>query len=213
MIIQKTNLFPSTRPTGQIAINEISGLYGETLNSRLLPDYSTLVKNGYVYVASAVAANPSAFVGGAAGTPLIGLSNPVSSGKDAHLLDIIVGVRNLGSATANVDFNHWGVNQGSVAITGVATPSRNMYSMQTTGSAMSAYSNVVNTAALATNLLRSSISLGVVPAVATAVVALLRDELKGEIVVAPGNYYAFGAAAALTAASIDVTLIWAEMPI
>ena len=55
-------------------------------------------------------------------------------------------------------------------------------------------------------------SLGAVAAAAALNVGDLEDELKGLGLTAPGNYLAFGASAPPTAASIDATLIWAELP-
>jgi hypothetical protein len=188
------------------------GWAAELLESRLMPDYHALLKAGLVYSGSIVAANPAAFVGGAAGTPLMGLFNPVGSGKDLVLLDAVIGVRTTGTAIASEDFNHWAGNQGGVAVTGANTPPINLYSQAAAGSVATFMANVVNTGALASKLIRPSLSLGAVAAAAALNVGLLRDEIKGGIVIAPGVYYAFAASAALTAGSIDAALIWAEVP-
>jgi hypothetical protein len=170
------------------------------------------LKNNYLFAVSVAAANPSAFVGGAAGTPLVGLYNPSNSGKDLVLLEAVVGIRTTGTAAGTADFNHWGAAQGTVAPTGTATAARNLYTLVAAGSVAVAMLNTANTGALASSLLRPSISLGNVTTTAGLNIGLLRDELKGEIVVSPGSYYAFASAVALTAASIDVGLIWAEVP-
>ena len=190
------------------------GSFGEVLESRLMPDYYTLLKAGKVFTSSLLAANPTAFTGGAAGTPLIGIYNPINSGVDLILLEAVVGVRTTGSAAAGVDFNHFGVAQGGVAVTGTATAPRQLYSLAASGSVATAMQNVANTAALTSSLLRPSVSLGTVPATTAVLnVGLFRDEIKGEIVIAPGAYYAFGCSATLTAASIDVAIMWAELAV
>lgn len=204
------NALSSVKATGTPSIP--GGLFGELLESRLLPDYHYLVKNGFVYSASIAAINPSAFVGGAAGTPIFGLYNPANSGKDLVLLEAVVGIRTTGTAAVSEDFNHWGVNQNGVAVTGTVTAPRNLYSMAASGSVAISMVNTANTAALASNLIRPSFSVGLTAATAITNVTLLRDEIKGGIIVSPGTYYAFGLAAALTAGSIDAGLIWAEMP-
>jgi len=38
------------------------------------------------------------------------------------------------------------------------------------------------------------------------------DDIKGALIVAPGAYLAFGSSATLAVASIDYSLIWAEIP-
>jgi hypothetical protein len=190
----------------------IGGTFAEMLTSELMPQYYQLLKAGLLYSGSVIGANPVSFLGAAAGTPLLGLYNPVNSGKDLTLLEVVLGIRTTGTVAANEDFNHWGGNQGGAVVSGVGV-SRNLYSLAATGSIATFIANAVNTGALASALLRPSVSLGAVPAAAPLNVGLLRDEIKGEIIIAPGSYYAFGAAAALTGAVIDASVIWAETPV
>jgi hypothetical protein len=211
MLIQGQAGLPTTRQTSGNPTFP-AGSLGEQLQSRMFPDYYTLLKNGYLFSAAVAAANPSAFVGGAAGTPLIGIYNPSNSGKDLVLLEAVVGIRTTGTAAGTADFNHWGAAQGTAAPTGTATAARNLYTLTAAGSVAVAMLNTANTGALASSLLRPSISLGNVTTTAGVNPGLFRDELKGEIVVSPGSYYAFASAVALTAASLDVGLIWAEVP-
>lgn len=193
--------------------NVPSGSFGELLESRLLPDHYTLLKAGLLFTAATLAANPTAFTGGAAGTPLIGIYNPSNSGVDLVLIEAVLGIRTTGTAAVTLDFNHFGAAQGSTAPTGTATSARNLYSLAATGSSALAMLNTLNTGALASSLLRPSISVGLTATTAITNVNLLRDELKGAIVIAPGSYYALGASATPTSASIDAALIWAEIPV
>ena len=195
------------------AANAPGGQFGELLESRLSPDYYTLLKAGRVYSSAIATINPTAFVGGAAGTPAIGIYNPVGSGADLVLIDVAVGIRTTGSAAVTIDFNHWLVNQGGVAVTGTATAPRNMYSGAQSGSVAVAMLNTANTAALASALVRPSVSVGLTAATAITNIGVLRDELKGLIIIAPGVYYAFGISATPTAASVDVAALWAEIPV
>ena len=195
------------------AANAPGGQFGELLKSSLSPDYYTLLKSGRVFSSAVSAINPTAFTGGAAGTPALGLYNPVGSGVDLVLIDVAIGIRTTGTAAVTLDFNHWLVNQGGVAVTGTNTVPRNMYSGAQSGSVAVAMLNTANTAALASALVRPSVSVGLTAATAITNIGVLRDELKGLIVIAPGVYYAFGASATPTAASVDVAVLWAELPI
>ncbi len=213
MLIQsQAGSLPSSRQSAGTP-NNPAGTYGESLFSELAPQYYTLLKNNRVFSLAALAANPTAFTGGAAGTPLIGLYNPAVSGVDLVLLQLRLGVRTTGTAAATLDFSFYGVNQGNVAVTGTQTQARSMYSLSATGSAAYGMVNVANTAALASNLIAPSVSLGNVAATAVTNAALFLDDIKGAIVVSPGAYVAFGASATLTAASIDAVVIWAELPV
>lgn len=211
MQIQTSIGLPSQRASGNP--NVPGGTFGELLKSTLSPDYYTLAKNNRVFVSAGAGLNPTAFVGGAAGTPLIGLYNPAGSGFDLVLIRLRLNVRTTGTVAATAQaFSFWGVNQGGVAVTGTATAPRNVYSMAQTGSVATAMVNTANTAALASNLIAPSISLGNVGATAAVNAVSFVDEIKGEIVVSPGCYLAFGAAQTLTGGSLDVGLIWAEVP-
>lgn len=211
MLIQGQVGFPASKAAAGTNPPAPAGTLGELLESRLLPDYYTLTKAGMLFTSAIAALNPGAFVGGAGGSPLIGLYNPSTSGKDLVLLEAVVGIRTTGTAAVAADFNHWAVNQGGVAVSGVATPARNLYSMGLSGSVAVAMQNVVNTGALASALLRPSVSVGLTGATGAPNVQLLRDEIRGGIIIPPGVYYAFGSSVAFTGASVDVALIWAEI--
>ena len=47
---------------------------------------------------------------------------------------------------------------------------------------------------------------------AAQVVATFVDDVKGALIVAPGCYVALGSTSALTGGSLDVSLLWAEVP-
>ena len=208
-ITANPGLLPGSRQSGNTAIN--ADTLGAFLVSEAAPPYYAMAKAGMIFTAGGTAANPSAFVGGAAGTPLLGIYNPVGSGKDIVLLQMRLAIRTTGTGAVATDFNFWGVAQGGVAVTGTQTVARSMYSMTTSGSVAYVMSNTANTAALASSLIAPSISIGLTAGTAiTNVQALIEDE-KGAIVVAPGNYLAWGASVATTAASFDFAAIWAEI--
>jgi hypothetical protein len=202
---------PSARQTAGTPVNP-GGTFGESLFSELTPQYYALLKASKVFSISALAANPTAFTGGAAGTPLLGLYNPASSGVDLVLLQVRYGVRTTGTAAVTLDFSLYGANQGGVAVTGTQTQARNMYSQANTGSSAYAMVNTANTAALASTLIAPSLSNGLTATTAITNAGIYVDDIKGAIIVSPGTYIALGASATPTAASIDCVLIWAEIP-
>lgn len=211
MLIQsQAGSLPSARQVAGTP-NNPGGTFGESLFSELNPVYYSLLKAGKVFSLSAAAINPTAFSGGAAGTPIFGLYNPANSGIDLVLLDSRTAVRNLGTAAANASTAFYQVNQGGIAVTGTQTQARNMYSQSSTGSAAYCMVNTANTAALASTMVAPSVSIQTVAA-AAELIAQLRDEIKGAIIVSPGTYMAYGQTAALTGGSMDASLIWAEIP-
>jgi len=213
MIIQnQVGSLPSARQTAGTP-NNPGGTFGEAFVSELAPVYYSLMKAGKIYSLSSVTTTTAtAFVGGAAGTPIFGLYNPATSGTDLVILQARVGVRTTGTTAGTLDFNFFAVNQGGVAVTGTQTQCRNMYSQASTGSVAYGMVNTANTAALASTLIAPSISLGNVTTTAGLNAGLFVDDVKGAIIVAPGTYLAFGSSATLAVASVDYSLIWAEIP-
>ena len=208
-----SNALPSQKQAG--VVNNPGGTFGEQLKSNLAPDYYTLTKAGRVFGVGGVALNPAAFVGGAAGTPLIGLYNPAGSQVDLVLVQARLAIRTTGTAAATAQaVNFWSVNQGGVAITGTQTQAKNMYSQAAVGSAAYAIVNAANTGALASTIVAPSFSLGNIGATAGVnVTNLIDDNIRGLLIVPPGGYLAWGMAQAFTAGSVDAMLIWAETPV
>jgi len=212
MIIQnQVGSLPSARQTAGTP-NNPGGTFGEAFVSELAPVYYSLMKAGRIFSIATTQTTATAFTGGAAGTPIIGIYNPATSGNDIVLLQARVGVRTTGTTAATLDFSFYQVNQGGVAVTGTQTQCRNMYSQANTGSVAYAMLNVANTAALASTLTAPSVSIGNATTTAGLNTSVFVDDIKGAIVVAPGTYLAFGASGTLAVASIDYSLIWAEIP-
>jgi len=212
MIIQgQAGALTTTRQSGGNPTAPAGG-YGEILTSAIAPDYYTLAKAGRVYQVGFNAINASAFTGGAAGTPAIGLFNPQSSGVDLVILMAKLAIRTTGTAAVAYNWNFWGANQGGTAVTGTQTQSRNLNGFNATGGVGYAMVNTANTGALASSFLMPSASGGLTAATAVTNVTTLVDEIRGAIIVPPGAYLAWGQSAALTAASFDGALVWAELP-
>jgi hypothetical protein len=213
MIIQsQVGSLPSARQTAGTP-NIPGGTFGEAYVSELAPQYYSLMKSNKIFsIASAATATATSFTGGAAGTPIFGIYNPATSGTDLVIIQARMGIRTTGTTAATLDFAFWQVNQGGVAVTGTQTQARNMYSQASTGSVAYCMINTANTAALASTLVAPSMSVGNVTTTAGLNASLYVDDVKGAIIVAPGTYLAFGSSGTLAAASIDYSLIWAEVP-
>lgn len=187
--------------TGDLAVSDSHARYWE----------ATSLGNTYCVTVNAGAA--TAFTGGAAGTPLVSLYNPVGSGKLLVLISASIANRVAASAAGSVTFNFWG--GVSAANTGTLTTPTNMLSLQTGGSVAKASSNAVTTSTTAITTNGPFYNVGTYYwATAAAATALpLQADIAGQIVVYPGNLVALGGSAALTSATYDVSLIWEEVAI
>jgi hypothetical protein len=177
--------------------------------------YMQSVLEGRVFLLSAAAANASAYVGAAAGTPLIAIFNPPNSGKNIFVLQESLAQQTTGTAAAAEDFAWWGGTPGTIG-TGTKTNPTNLLSLQAVGSIAQGYVNTALTSQTnALALIKPVLSVGAIP-VTTATLQTWSPatiEEAGLIVCVPGNLIALGAAAATTAAKFDISVIWEEVPI
>lgn len=188
------------------------GFDNEVLLSELFPVYYSLLKAGKVFYQQVTAANATGFTGGAGGTPLIGLFNPAGSGVDCVILCSAIACRTQGTAAGTPGSINWygGI---SVTPTGTTTKPVNAYTQQATGSSALTFVNTAMTASTAGALTRALVGFGANPGTtAPSTVAVVNDYPFGSLVAAPGVFQALGAAATTTAASIDATIYWAEVP-
>lgn len=189
------------------------GIYGEGLFTKALPDLYTLTKNGLVYSLAVAGINPTAFTGGAAGTPVFGIYNPSNSGRDVVILQARAAVRTPGTAAVSSALNFFMGVQGGTAPTGTRTQPTNMLSGVASGASSYCMVNTANTGAVASSLVAASAGITAVVTTATQQVSQLLDNVNGAIIVTQGNYLAYGLAAGLTGGSIDFSLLFAEVPV
>jgi|SRR5579864_70031 len=189
-----------------------TGWHNELLKSDLLPRYTYLGLLGKVFYIAAAGANPTGFTGGAAGTPLLGVMNPLGSGVNLVFLVATIGIRTEGTGIAGQDF---ALYTGLSALpTGTVTAPTNSLSQQTSGSGAKGFVNTAMTGSTAINLAASLLSIGVTPgATATKDVVPGIFDLSGFAIAAPGTLVALGASGTGTAASMDCSLFWAELPV
>lgn len=163
-----------------------------------------------VYFLSTTSATPTAYVGAAAGTPLLAVHNPTGSGKILSLLAVGLAHRVGGSAVGATSINAWaGV---SVQPTGTQTVPRSSYTQAQAGSVALGFVNTALTGSTALNLalplwgyqiiggtpVSQGESLGYIP-------------VDGLVIAIPGNEIAVGAAVVVTSQTYDIAMYWEEV--
>lgn len=171
--------------------------------------YNEAVSRGNVYQLSVAAGAATAFTGGAGGTPLVSVYNPVGSGKNLSILMIGLGIHASASGAGVVAFYLYG--GPSAANTGTLTSPTNLLTLQTGGSVAKGSSNAATTSTTAVGLVLPVASYYWATAASAFSNPSLFD-IAGAVVCAPGNLVAFGGSAALTSATYDVAMIWEELP-
>lgn len=191
-----------------------TGWHNEVLKTDLLPRYAYMVLAGKVFSVSAAGQNPTAYTGAAAGTPLLAVYNPPTSGVNLVGLMVGLGVQTEGTGTAGQDFALYSGVVTAIG-TGTVTVPTGALSLQAAGSAAKGFSNAALTAQTGTlSLALPLLSVGVTPGTtATKDVANGLFDCAGLVVAAPGNMIALGAAGTGTAAKIDAVFYWAELPV
>ena len=172
--------------------------------------YQESVLRGNVYFLSLSAGAPTAFIGAAGGTPLLGIYNPAGSGKALVLLVCSGAETTVPSAAGVIDYEMWaGV---SVLPTGTVTTPTNMASQQATGSAAKGFVNTAMTGSTAINLVTPVNGVYWATAAGSNLVGTGLVDLAGMIVATPGVLVAFGSRTALTSTVTDAFLMWEEVP-
>lgn len=201
---------PTKAATGGSQTGTPFGFANELLISEIYPKFYSLIKAGLCFE-QVVSGNPTAFTGGAGGTPLLGLYNPANSGKDLVILITRASVKTSGTAAVAWDLAWWkGV---STLPTGTTTPARAAYSTAAGGAVGVSFVNTAMTGstALAVGPI-PALSGGLTAATAVTNVSPALFEEDGALVIAPGNLAAIGSSGTLTAAVIDLSVLWAELP-
>ena len=180
--------------------------------SELHAPYYEQAYRGNVFTLSLVtAAAITAYVGAAAGTPMLGIFNPTGSGKNLVLLQAnfadVVAASAAGTAT-------FGIYYGATAAITQATVTNptSALTQLASGSVATGFRNVALTGSTAaTNVLPigSYYWATAAGAIQTPNAAV---EPKGTILIPPGSYMALGGSAALTSATWIGSLTWEEVP-
>jgi hypothetical protein len=172
--------------------------------------YQEAVLRGNVYYLATGAAAPTAFIGAAGGTPLIGVYNPTGSGKALVFLLTSANPTAVPTAAGVINPELWaGV---SVLPTGTVSAPTNMATQQSTGSIAKGFVNTTMTSSTAINLVTGISSFWWATAAAGAMMSSGIVELAGMLVATPGVLVALGVRTVPTSTTIDPFLMWEEVP-
>jgi hypothetical protein len=210
---QLSNAVPTARQPAGSSILQLP--LGEAGVSEILPRYAALTWSGQVFSVSVPAAAAiTAYSGGAGGTPQIAVWNPPGSGHNLAIL--LANYANVVAASAAGTVT-WGLYYGPTAnITGTASATYpiNQLSLQSTGSVAKAYVNAALTSSTAlTNVVPLGAYYWATAAGAVAASQASPVDFAGAILIPPGAMAALGGSAALTSATWQGNLIWAELPV
>jgi hypothetical protein len=170
--------------------------------------YLQAVMENRAFSVSVAAAAPTAYVGAAGGTPLLGIFNPPNSGKVLAILMATIAMRAAATAAGQAGLAIW---SGPTATPTMASIPTNQLSGAKSGSSASASINAANT---------SSTALALAAALATyywataagAFMAPGLFDIAGIVVVPPGAMAALGLTVVPTSVTADASLIWEELP-
>lgn len=186
-----------------------TGWNNELLISELLPRYTSLVQAGVVFgvgFAAAALAAPSATSSGS-----FTLYNPLGSGKNLILLEITTALTTFTAVATTICAigAYTFTNQTPTGLTGGNVPLNALV-----GSGNASIAKTYTAATIVggnTFPIRQVGNTGVLTAVGFAG-DLMKDEVAGALVIAPGS--GFGLAATATAAddTVQVAYTWAEIP-
>jgi len=173
--------------------------------------YQEAVVRGNVYTGTAiqitiVAANNSPL--GAGGTPVVGIFNPTSSGKNAVIWRAVAATAS--GTPAAQPFCIWNVIPAPAGITAAGTSGVNNFTFAAAGSQMKLFSNAAWTGSSAATALRP---IGGITAVAAGSTnPTVSEETAGEIVVPPGAAAGIACGnAAGTTWILSASMTWEEV--
>jgi hypothetical protein len=206
---QAGNLPNQSNKSGQNSVSQ--GWLNEALVSEILPPYSTLNQNAFVFTAFVngvtLAATHASPLTAGTGTPILSIYNPANSGRNIHLL------RSKSTTTSGTPGGPllWNVIPNPANITAASSvPSSNIIG----GAAASVAKLWVNTATTGSTVGTPFRVLGGPAAVAAgAGLYNFEEEHKGDIIIPPGSMLALAATAAGTTHIVSAWTTWAELPI
>jgi hypothetical protein len=194
-------------------VNGRAGQLGDTIVSELHARYYETTYRGNSFLLSvSTAAAVTAFTGGAAGTPMLALFNPLGSGRNAVINKAAVANVVSASAAGTAMFAlYFGTTATITQATTVAPWSMN--TQLQSGSVMTGFRNVALTSGSAATNLIPIASYYWASAAGVALVNSGGVDLEGAVIIPPGSYVALGGSAALTSATWVGSLQWEEVPV
>lgn len=194
-------------------LNSRAGQLGDTIVSELHGRYYETTYRGNVFLLSvSTAAAVTAYTGGAAGTPMIGVFNPVGSGRNLVILKASFANVVTASGAGTVTFGLYFGTTATITQATTTTP-WNMVTQQQSGSVATGFRNVALTSGSAASNVIALGSYYWASAAGAAVVSGGPVDLEGSVIIPPGSYIALGGSAALTGATWIGSLQWEEVPV
>lgn len=173
--------------------------------------YVDAVLAGRVWSGRLSAATPTAYVGAAGGTPLIGVHNPANSQKLALLYIVGYAARGQVSAAGTTALAVW--SGPSALPTGTVTAATGAFSLVASGSSMVMFSNTAMTGSTALTMalpLNAFHLIGATPVSESNMPSVY--DVHGIVVLAPGNQFAVGVTVVPTGLTCDLAVYWEEIP-
>lgn len=212
MLLQNIVGQPSAGASNAL-LNGRAGQLGDSIVSELHGRYYETNYRGNLFALSvSTAAAVTAYAGGAAGTPMIGLFNPTGSGKNLVILKASFANVATASAAGTVTFGLYFGATATITQATTTTP----WSMSTqlqSGSVATGFRNVALTSGSAASNVIALGSYYWASAAGAAVVSGGPVDLEGSVIIPPGSYIALGGSAALTGATWIGSLMWEEVPV
>ena len=174
--------------------------------------YETTYRGNSFLLSVSTAAAVTAYTGGAAGTPMLALYNPVGSGRNAVINKLSLGNVVAASAAGTVTFGLYFGTTAAITQASTVTP----WSMSTqlqAGSVMTGFRNVALTSGSAASNVVALASYYWATAAGAALVTGGPMDLEGAVIIPPGSFAALGGSAALTSATWIGSMQWEEVPV
>lgn len=194
-------------------MNSRAGQLGDAIVSELHGRYYETNYRGNVFLLSvSTAAAVTAYTGAAGGTPMIGVFNPVGSGKNLVILKASFANVVSASAAGTVTFGLYFGTTATITQATTTTP----WSMSTqlqSGSVATGFRNVALTSGSAASNVIALGSYYWATAAGAALVSGGPVDLEGSLIIPPGSYVALGGSAALTSATWIGSIMWEEVPV
>jgi hypothetical protein len=212
MIIQNIVGQPAAGANNAI-LSGRSGQLGESIVQELHGRYyETTYRNNSFLLSVSTAAAVTAYSGGAGGTPMLALFNPIGSGRNAVINKVSIGSVVAASAAGTVAFGLYFGTTATITQATTVTP-WNMATQLQSGSVMTGFRNVALTSGTAASNAVALASYYWATAAGVGNVSPAVTDLEGAIIIPPGSYLALGGSAALTSATWIGSLQWEEVPV
>lgn len=193
-------------------VNASLGRAGEMYVSELHGRYYSLAKRGLVFgfstAAVTIAATHNSPLAANTGTPIIGLWNPVASGKDLVVLKH--SIASVSGTPGGPMVWNWGTVTATAAALSTVVSGR--MGQSPAGSIANVYSNVVTTSSLAGALHFHAAGISAVAATGQGGAnAPVYEDRGGDIIIPPGSWGALCSTATGTSHVIQASVVWAEL--